>query len=302
MVDLSAAPANAARSTAPMTAAAASGTAGSGTAASGTVDERADPTPSSAAADPRARLRALMTHRDEEDDVEAATRPTRSREWMSELAARWLPARWLPESLRHARFDPGRAGLLGLSLLAVLGLLVVAATTWVEQPEAESAPPPPPSIVAAPSTSAPPAEIVVSVVGQVARPGLISLDEGARVADALESVGGALPGTDVTTINLARELVDGEQLHVAVPVPPGVEVPEDPAAPGESPAGSGRRIDLNTATEEDLHELPGVGEVTAERIVNWRTENGSFTSVDELREVAGIGEVRLSRLRDLVRV
>ncbi|GAA2357799.1 ComEA family DNA-binding protein [Saccharopolyspora halophila] len=206
--------------------------------------------------------------------------------------------RWLPESLLRSRVDPGRAGLLAIALVTVVVLIGVLALATSARPTAEEAPPPlpPPPVETTTSTSAP-AELVVSVVGQVQRPGLVTVAEGARVAEAVEAAGGALPGTDLTTLNLARRLTDGEQLYVAVPIPPRVRQPESAA----QQSGSGK-VDLNSATEEQLDELPGVGEVTAERILKWRAEHGGFDSVDQLGQVGGIGEVRLSRLRELVRV
>jgi competence protein ComEA len=141
-------------------------------------------------------------------------------------------------------------------------------------------------------------EVVVSVVGRVARPGLIRLPDGTRVADALAAVGGALPGTDLMGVNLARRLSDGEQLLVGVAPPPG-----QPAASGASgTSGGSGPIDLNAATLEQLDGLPGVGTVTAQRIVDWRVAHGRFTSVDQLREVSGIGQARFGQLKKLVRV
>ncbi len=213
--------------------------------------------------------------------------------------------RWLPESVLRARLDPGRAGRLGLLLAAILALIVIVITTWVDRPVAEPAPGPGPPlpVQAAPATPAPPApppELVISVVGEVARPGLVTVAHGARVADALEAAGGANAGTDSTALNLARRLADGEQLYVGVPVPPGADTGQ--AEPG---AGSGKataKVDLNIATEEQLDALPGVGKVMAERIVQWRTQHGRFGSVDQLQDVEGIGDTRLSRLRELVQV
>jgi competence protein ComEA len=139
---------------------------------------------------------------------------------------------------------------------------------------------------------------VVSVVGRVARPGLVQLTDGTRVADALAAVGGALPGTDLMGLNIARRLSDGEQLLVGVAPPPGQPVD----TPASATAGRSGPIDLNAATLEQLDGLPGVGAVTAQRIVDWRTAHGRFTSVDQLREVSGIGPARLSQLKKLVRV
>lgn len=211
--------------------------------------------------------------------------------------------RWLPESVLGARLDPGRAGRLGLLLAAALALIVVLATTWVDRPVAEPAPGPTLPVQVAPAAPAPPApppELVISVVGEVARPGLVTVRPGARVADALEAAGGTNEGTDITALNLARRLADGEQLYVAVPVPPGANTGQAEPEPG--PGTSSAKVDLNTATEEQLDALPGVGEVMAERIVQWRTRHGRFRSVDQLQDVDGIGDTRLSKLRDLVQV
>lgn len=140
--------------------------------------------------------------------------------------------------------------------------------------------------------------LVVSVVGKVAEPGLVTVDEDARVADALEAAGGATGGANLATINLARKLSDGEQIYVDVPVPAGMT--EAAAAGGEGATES--RVDLNAATAAELQELPGVGEVTAQRILEWRAEHGGFTGVEQLREVSGIGEQRLADLRERVTV
>jgi competence protein ComEA len=215
-----------------------------------------------------------------------------------------LVRRWVPGPLREARWEPGRPGALMLSLVAALAAVIAAVGVWRDRPVPVPAPALPlvaPSAVAAPTGVSPPAaaKVVVSVVGRVARPGLVQLAGGARVADALEAAGGALPGTDLVALNLARRLSDGEQLLVGVPPPPGQ--PVDGGVVG-APAGPSAMVDLNTATLEQLDALPGVGPVTAQRILDWRTEHGRFTSVDQLREVSGIGEARFAQLRDLVRV
>ncbi len=146
--------------------------------------------------------------------------------------------------------------------------------------------------------------VVVDVAGKVRSPGLVTLPEGSRVADALEEAGGPRPGVDLTTLNLARPLVDGEQLLVglapAVWPPPEVGTPTPGSVPGEP--GAVPLVDLNTATLEQLDTLPGIGPVTGQAILDWRAANGSFTSVDELLEVDGIGDATLADLRDLVTV
>lgn len=141
------------------------------------------------------------------------------------------------------------------------------------------------------------AEVVVDVAGRVRRPGIVVLAPGARVVDALEKAGGVRRGVDLTGLNLARVLVDGEQVLVGVPAATG-------AAPHAAPggAGAGGLLDLNTATSEQLQELPGVGPVTAESILAFRTDHGPFTSVEELLDVSGIGEATLAEIAPHVTV
>ena len=150
------------------------------------------------------------------------------------------------------------------------------------------------------STSKAPETVVVSVVGKVTKPGLVTLPSGARVADALRAAGGLLDGADRRTVNLARPLVDGEQLYIGVPVPAGASTPAGTRAPG-SPSAP-KTVHLNTANSEQLETLPGVGEVTARRIIEWRRENGGFDTVEQLRQVDGIGDKRFADLRELVSV
>lgn len=145
-------------------------------------------------------------------------------------------------------------------------------------------------------------ELVVHVSGAVAAPGLVHLPPGARIDDALRAAGGALDEADLSAINLARPLVDGEQIHVPVP---GEEPRADPApvaaggADEQSAAGGdGAPIDLNTASVTELEELPGVGPSIAARIVEHRERNGPFTSVEGLLEVSGIGPATLEEIRD----
>jgi competence protein ComEA len=153
--------------------------------------------------------------------------------------------------------------------------------------------------------------LVVHVVGQVRRPGVVVLPPGARVGEALARAGGALPGADLGALNLARALVDGEQVRVPRPgeappaaaeVPGGAGAAGSAGAAGGGTAGSAAPVNLNTATVAVLEELPGVGPVLAQRIVDWRTEHGRFTSVDELAEVSGIGEKMFAALQDKVTV
>jgi len=133
-------------------------------------------------------------------------------------------------------------------------------------------------------------QVVVHVTGAVRQPGLVRLPAGSRVDDAIEAAGGARSAKALGTVNLARVLVDGEQIVVG-------------AVPGESSGGSAESgINLNQASASQLEDLPGVGPVLAQRIVDWRTANGPFRSVEELGEVSGIGDAVLAQIRASARV
>jgi len=152
------------------------------------------------------------------------------------------------------------------------------------------------------------AMIMVHVAGHVARPGVVTVAQGARVVDAITLAGGASPGADLQHVNLARLLVDAEQVYVpkageAIPAAPGPTAGAAAAGRGGSAAGpTSAVVNLNTADASALEGLPGLGPVLAQRIVDWRTEHGRFTSVDELGEVSGIGEKLLSQIRSKVTV
>jgi|SRR5690348_14853840 competence protein ComEA len=153
---------------------------------------------------------------------------------------------------------------------------------------------PPPIHVAGAKASSKGALVYVDVVGAVRRPGLYRLGKGARVADALARAGGPTRKADLELVNLAALVADGEQ--VAVPRR-GAAVA---VAAGSSAAAPSGPVHLNSATLEQLDALPGVGPVTAQKIVDYRTQHGGFASVDELDAVAGIGPARLADLRPLV--
>jgi len=138
--------------------------------------------------------------------------------------------------------------------------------------------------------------LYVDVSGAVRRPGLYRLPDGARVNDALVKAGGATGKADLTLINRAATLTDGQQ----VLVPLKVSATAAPAPAGSSGTPTGTPVHLNSATLEQLDALPGVGPATAQRIIDYRTANGSFKSVDELDAVSGIGPAKLAELRDLV--
>ncbi len=139
--------------------------------------------------------------------------------------------------------------------------------------------------------------MVVHVAGRVRRPGIVRLPEGARVVDALEAAGGARRGVRLRDLNLARAVVDGEQVLVGLPAASAPAGPTAAADGGEDPP-----VNLNTADQAELETLPGVGPVTAEKILSWREEHGRFTAVEELLEVDGIGDATLADLAPLVAV
>lgn len=148
--------------------------------------------------------------------------------------------------------------------------------------------------------------VVVHVVGQVVSPGIVQLPAGSRVDDAIRAAGGATTRADLAALNLARVVLDGEQ--VVVPAPGDAPSGQGRAGPAgrttaTGAAGSGpATLDLNDADAAALDALPGIGPVLAGRIVDWRTANGPLASVDQLGEVDGIGPTLLAKLRPLVRV
>lgn len=149
----------------------------------------------------------------------------------------------------------------------------------------------------------PPAEVVVHVAGKVRRPGVVRLPVGARVVDAVDAAGGVRRGADLSTVNLARVLVDGEQVLVGLDTRaamPGTSTTSAPSGAGAEVASV--PLDLNLATEADLDALPGIGPVLAARIVAYREQSGPFQSVDQLLEVSGVGPAVLGGLEGLIRV
>ncbi|WP_082606033.1 helix-hairpin-helix domain-containing protein [Nocardioides sp. Root190] len=142
-------------------------------------------------------------------------------------------------------------------------------------------------------------EVTVDVAGKVRRPGIVVLARGARVTDALEAAGGPRRGVDLTSLNLARVLVDGEQILVGAS---GAAAAAGSPGAGAPTGVPGALVNLNLATQAELESLPQVGPVTAQSIISWRDQRGGFTSIDELLEVDGIGEKSLARLAPLVTV
>lgn len=243
-----------------------------------------------------------------------------------------LLPRWLPDGsagsswLATLRADPARSGAIALAVIAAIAVLVTVFTLVRDQPAPVASAKLPPvemassasrTPAASPSTK-PDSPLVVSVVGLVQTPGLVTLTPGARIADALKAAGGTVDGADTIGLNMARLVNDGEQILVGIApragqptalgssVSSGSGASRTSAAPdqprGSAAAKPGEPVDLNTATVQELDALPGIGPVTAAAIVKWREAHGKFTSVDQLADVDGIGPARLDKLRALVRV
>jgi competence protein ComEA len=180
--------------------------------------------------------------------------------------------------------------VLGIALVLVLGLVGkrLASVGSAQAPRSAA-------LVASSGRGAAsaPVRVVVDVAGSVRRPGLYRLRDGTRVADAIARAGGATRAADLTALNLAAPLVDGQQVLVPRRLTVG-------GGAGAGAALAAPKVSLASATVDQLDELPGVGPVTAQKIVDWRTAHGPFRSVDDLDQVPGIGPARIEQLRDLV--
>lgn len=214
---------------------------------------------------------------------------------------------------------PGRPGLRLLLLIALVAAVAGGVHLWRSQPEPEPLAPPSPvsgpplptpastlfaspqsgsSRPGSPQSGAPLSgsaiEVTVHVTGKVRRAGVITLPAGSRVTDAVQAAGGVRRGAAAGPLNLARKLVDGEQIVVGASGP-AVAAPAlaDPAA---------AVLDLNAATQQQLEQLPGVGEVLARRIAEYRDSHGGFRTVEQLRDVSGIGDRKYAELKDKVHV
>ena len=268
----------------------------------------------------------LAAVRGEPDDPEGAADPawghTRVRERPDAVTTPAVAPVVPPLPGRHAsrrlRVGGLQLGPVHVAVVAVVAALAVGlAAWWAVRDQARAVPVAPAAHQSAgsPGTSEPLApvvssdaggsgasggtdageELVVDVAGKVRRPGIAVLPPGSRVVDALDAAGGARRGVDLTSLNLARPVVDGEQILVGVAPVAGVAGTVDAPAPDGATL-----VNLNTADQAALDTLPGVGPVTADAILTWREANGAFTSVDELLEVDGIGEATLADLAPLV--
>ncbi len=212
---------------------------------------------------------------------------------------------------RSARVRLGVGAVVVLLLAGLVVAVVLAALgqqgSTVSYGEGSAGPVASPGAHVSASAGPTAAELLVHVAGAVRTPGIVSLPPGARVLDAVAAAGGLTEGADPAGVNLARPVVDGEQLVV----PKVGEAPAPAAAGGGggaggasagSAGGAGAVVDLNTATLADLDGLPRIGPALAQRILDWREAHGRFASVDQLREVTGIGDKIFADLKDRVRV
>jgi len=153
-------------------------------------------------------------------------------------------------------------------------------------------------VISLPSKAPAPAVIVIDVAGKVMKPGVYKLDLGARAIDALTAAGGAKSGVDLSDINLAHVLSDGEQIIVGAP---RVVVSSSKSSKTKAKVASGP-ININTATAAQLDSLPGIGPVMANRIISYRQKNGLFKTLDELRKVPGMGAAKYAEIQSQIKI
>lgn len=215
------------------------------------------------------------------------------------LVAALLTGLWVINSRpRPLAVGPGGAAPTAARLAALPGTVPLsppdaAAPTGVAAPTAAAV------SAAAPSPAA--TDVVVDVAGKVRHPGLYHLPAGSRIDDALTAAGGPRPGVDLSTLNLAALVVDGQQILVGVAGAPAVAGGAPPAeAPAPASGSAIAPVSLNTATLEQLETLPRIGPVTGQKILDYRAAHGSFTSIDQLKDISGIGDVTFAGLAPLV--
>lgn len=243
------------------------------------------------------------------------------------------PVLTTPSVVAQSRWQVSRRAVVGAGVVLLAAVAVLLVRTEMAQRAAEPVPVAATSpgaaatgvttggdrsafATSAPSTSqgaasaAPSGEVYVHVVGRVRSPGVVRVAAGSRVADAVTKAGGVSASADVAQVNLARVVVDGEQIVVPrqgeqLAAGPGAQVPGTATAPGGAASGNASGtglVPLNTADQVALESLPGVGPVLAARIIEWREANGGFTTVEELHEVSGIGEKLFAQISPKVTV
>jgi competence protein ComEA len=219
----------------------------------------------------------------------------------------------LPDAPRPVwKLDASAArGFLSLALAAAAGALVMVVVGWPRgQPVGDTTTERAVDNILVDASASPSVAVdgvVVDVDGKVQRPGVVELPGGSRVIDAIKAAGGVTRNADTGTLNLAELLIDGQQ--VVVPSHAESVVGSSQVLPGSSAGGatpspgvSAGTVSINSATAAELEVLPGIGPVLAAAIVDWRTQNGGFTSIEQLQEVSGIGPATYAELAPLVRL
>lgn len=210
-------------------------------------------------------------------------------------------ASWRRRLLDFVEFRPREATALGVLCLAMVAGASFAFARSLPRPDAK--PLARPVAPASPAGSPASDGIVVDVEGAVRAPGVYTLPAGSRVIDAVKAAGGANSSADLTSVNLARALADGERVYI----PRRGEAPPAEAAPGGAGGGgasgsAGGKVNINSASESELESLPGIGPTLAQRIVDYRTQHGPFHDVKDLLKVEGIGDKKFASLKDYVTV
>jgi competence protein ComEA len=207
------------------------------------------------------------------------------------------------EGLRERLSALSRGELVGL--VAIVGVTLGGAALWylrsLPQPvEVHAAPGPATGAVASASATAAPVPLLVDVAGEVRKPGVYRFTEGDRVIDAIQAAGGATHRADLQALNLAAPVQDGVQVLVPAKAPQSGSAPAPSGS--TSPGAPGTLVNINTAAAPELEALPGIGEVLSQAIVDYRTQNGPFATVDDLENVSGIGPSIMDDVRDMVTV
>jgi competence protein ComEA len=202
----------------------------------------------------------------------------------------------ISDSARASRSELGLIALLGVAVVGA-GLVVVLRTSDPPAPPISKAVDPVPQSSAAPE----PKSVLVHVTGQVRHPGVYELPEGSRINDAISAAGGPLEGADGNLLNLAAPVTDGQKITLTKT---GETLPPEPPAAGANGLAPPQdaKVNLNTANQAQLEELPSVGPVLAQRILAHRQTKGRFTSVRQLMEVSGVGPKKFEALKDLVTI
>jgi competence protein ComEA len=209
------------------------------------------------------------------------------------------------EGLRERLSALSRGELVGL--VAIVGITLGGAGLWylrsLPQPvEVRAGGAPPPGAAAAASPTETPVPLLVDVAGEVRKPGVYEFTEGDRIIDAIDAAGGATSKADLQSLNLAAPVQDGVQVLVPAKAPVSGTAPGATTGSPGATGSTGALVNINTADATALEALPGIGEVLSQAIVDYRTQNGPFATIDDLENVSGIGPSIMEDVRDMVTV